>query len=112
MLMANSATLMPGRPALVAFCFLTAVAMVSAVAAHAATPDVAGLDSEAIEHDITSLKADSEVSDAARKQALDIYQQALSALDSASDQQDKIKKLKQQVEQAPTVLARLQRQLN
>lgn len=77
-----------------------------------AAPPFQGISAESINHAITSLKADGQANSEIRKQVLDIYQQALSALAAADDRRQKIQELKQQAEQAPTVLAGLQRQLN
>src|SRR5699024_4288790 len=79
--------------------------------AQTASPVAEGTSADGIQHAMTSLKANGDLDAAIRDQALERYQQALSALDAAADRRDKIKQLKQQAEQAPALLARLQRQL-
>lgn len=92
------------------FLLLLAGAVMAATSSAPTAVDSTNADS--IQQAITSLKANVDIDKALREQALEQYQQALSALAAAKDGRQQAQQLEQQAAAAPEALASLQHQLD
>lgn len=87
------------------------IVLAAILALPVAAQDVHGISIEGIQHAIDSLKSNEQLDPTVRKQALERYRQALSALQAAADRRSRIAALNRKKAHAPRTLAQLKEDL-